>query len=368
MKVSTQLQSSWSLLDSVEAVKNWKALLLLAGTLILAIYCLWTFYSPVRPVGNFLTMLSSFGVLLYGTSAVGIMLMDTAKAGESRSVSAALLASAVTTHNFILVILGALLSFGALLLVCTVLLSLGKIPGLGSLFDTLMLPASTIILGVAYLGLMVVVFPLAAAAVWTGEPTLRVCSNLYAIFRQRFMTVLVKQVLLGFLSILVSWAVIVLLFSGLIFTIFLLASTSAPDPRMGGMGMGGMGMLGLFMGDWATRLESHSAGLFGLVGLTLLLPWLISMQGACTIYLDAIRDLDLKGSQDWMMGTLADVKRKLEQAKEQHAPSTAAPVVPPVAPAVVAAAADPAAPVCPICRTAIVPGDVFCGECGHRLK
>jgi hypothetical protein len=106
----------------------------------------------------------------------------------------------------------------------------------------------------------------------------------------------------------------------------------------------------------------------------LTLPGLVYLRGASGVYLRAIEGLDLVAAQEALREkvTAAQARAKEFQVQAQataqqyaqraHAPAPAVVGAGPIADVIPALSSA-----CPACATTVVPGDVFCGSCGHRL-
>ncbi|MGA0571987.1 hypothetical protein ACO2Q9_14815 [Variovorax sp. VNK109] len=403
MSISQQLSSAGSLLSAVDAVRNVRALLVMLGALV-AGALVWGLGALLAVKIGFLAgalfFLAGAGVAFYGANAAGIMIMDEAKGLRSRPIVAALVTSLATSHRLLL----ALLLFAAIyllgLLALAIVLLICKIPFIGPLLYTVVFPVSVVIVGVAIFALYAVVFPLSAPAVWDGAGTMQTVSRLLAIARSRIVNVLIMMALLFFLVGVVGGFIALIMVSGTLVT----GGMSAAILDMGGM-MGMMGGLG-GMGDYGGgRSGSYmlAAGIGGGVvyAIAFSLPALVYLRGCCQVYLGNLQGVDVEGMEAQLREKVDAAKRKAEDLRAQataaaaaaqasaSSPATAspppspvaAPVTPPapssppasvadlpVPPAPAIAPSEPA-PVykCAQCGAPFVPGDAFCGECGHKL-
>ena len=375
--LSQQLRNSGSLLDSIDAVRNWRAVGLLLATLVAMgiVIALGTLLGRVSVALTFLFVLAGFVVMFYGVNACGMMIMDEAKGQASRPAMAAVMQSLATSHRLILVflLLGAL--YLAAFIVLAVVLFICKIPFIGPVLYAVVFPVSVVVFGIAMFALPMVVFPLSAPAIWNGARTMECVSQLLAIARKRLLTVMLMMIAVAFIAGVVAFLIGIILFYGAAVTTL----ASAPILGMGGLGgvMGMMdgGMAGMSMGG--AMGHAIGAGIGGgiLFAIAFTLPGMVYLRGACTVYLRAVDGLDLAAEQ-------ADIDTRLAAAKaraQEYANRESVP--PPVAAPVAAAAAvspsntpviDPTDPLlalaCPKCHAAISVTDAFCGECGHRLQ
>jgi hypothetical protein len=411
--LSQQIRNSGSLLDSIDAIRNWRAVLLLLATLVATalVLGLGGLLATVSWIFFVLFALLGYAVLFYGANAAGMMIMDEAKGYPSRPAMAAVMASLATSHRLILVFLMLGLVYLAGFLVLAIVLFICKIPFLGPVLYAVVFPISVVIAGIAMFALPTVVFPLSAPSIWSGATTMQCISQLLAIARKRLLLVLLLMIAVAFIAGIVGFLIGAILFSGVAVT------TLASVPILGGsagmgslMGLvGGMGPMGMGggmdggMGSFAGHAAAAAIGGGILFAVAFTLPGMVYLRGACTVYLRALDGLDLAAEQAVMDEKISAARTRAREMQVQAqataqqyanrpsapppaptaaptAPVTApapppfvAPVQPPaaapyVAPAV--AAVPPAAPVrlaCPSCQAPILSTDAFCGECGHKL-
>ena len=109
------------------------------------------------------------------------------------------------------------------------------------------------------------------------------------------------------------------------------------------------------------------------------LPGLVYLRGASSVYLRAIEGLDLAAEQEALREKVvaAQARAKEFQAQAQataqqyaqraQAATPAMTGTPAGSTATPVAVIHSAAPGCPACGTALVAGDLFCANCGHKL-
>jgi hypothetical protein len=364
MKMSQQLKNTGSLLDATEALGNWRALALFAASLLGAALVFGVLAMTQSGFGLFLGALLSWLVAFYGVNAVGIMLMDASRSGQSRQMAAAVMASLFSSHRLLLVGLVALGGMLLLLLLVAIVLLLCKIPLLGPLLFTFVLPLSALLLGFAFFALAYVFYPLAASAVWSGASVRETLVNLLAIARQRLVSVVVKELVLA-LVVLVSAGIIGgIVFSGLGMVMSMSAGILG---GIGGLGMQSMAMMAMGgMGEGGGYVIAGGLGSSLLLAAAMIVPGLIALQGCCQIYLSSIDGLDVSATeqelarrQQQLEQKTQQIKQKIEEQKQQLA--TPAPVA--------AANTAMALPHCPHCKALLEDADDrFCGECGKPVK
>jgi hypothetical protein len=392
--LSQQIRSSGSLLDIIDAIRNWRAVLVLLASLVAMamLFAVGALLASVSVVLLVLFALAAYVVLFYGANASGMMIMDEAKGHESRPAMDAVTTSLATSHRLILVflLLGAIYLAGFLVL--ALVLAICKIPFLGPVLYAVVFPVSVVVFGIAMFALPTVVFPLSAPSIWNGAGTMECVSQLLAIARKRLLMVLMLMIAVAFIAGVVAFLIGAILFSGTAVTALL------SIPILGVSGMGGLGgMMGMIGGGGLAMgmggLGGHAIGaMIGggiLFAIAFTLPGMVYLRGACTVYLRAIDGLDLAAEQAAIDARLAaagararDMQAKAQATAHQYASRPAA-GTPPAAPAPApdestvimparSAVIEPADPrlalACPKCHAAISATDAFCGECGHRLQ
>lgn len=389
---SDQYRHVGSLLSALDAVRNFRALLMMALTLIAAVGAFMLFKSFNAGWAVLTGLLLALAILFYGMSAVGIMLMHKAQTGETISIMDSIVRSLAISHRLIAVGLLALVVFLAMMLVVALLLVVCKIPGLGAFLYFFVLPFSILLLGLTYAAFIFVVVPMAGPAVWRGEKIFDVLSQLFAIIRQRLSMTVVLLIFLGILVFVTAIVLTIIYWSGLLFSGGLSAKVLGQSlggglmgmvgPMMGGMGgvggmgggfdgydpYGGMGGIGGGAGGGGDLAMAGMAGAGILFAAMLAPPGLVLLQGYCQIYLIVTDGLDvsaekaaLRERMDQAKRAAEEAKRRAEEAKrkmdEQRAKTASAAAPPPAS-----------ATACPACGGSITADDVFCGHCGHKLK
>lgn len=375
--LSQQIRNSGSLLDSIDAIRNWRAVLLLLATLVATalVIALGGLLAGVSWAFVALFALLGYAVLFYGANAAGMMLMDEAKGHASRPAMAAVMASLATSHRLILVFLLLGLVYLGAFLVLAIVLFICKIPFLGPVLYAVVFPVSVVIAGIAVFALPTVVFPLSAPSIWSGATTMQCISQLLAIARKRLLLVLLLMIAVAFIAGIVGFLIGAILFSGVAVTMLasvpILGGGAGMGGLMGGMAGGGFGGgMGTGMGSFAGHAAAAAIGGGMLFAVAFTLPGMVYLRGACAVYLRALEGLDLAAEQAAVDEKIAaarararEVQRQAQAAAQQYAnrPATSVPPPVPQAPA-------PAALACPNCKVAVLPTDAFCGECGFKLQ
>ncbi|GAB2886498.1 hypothetical protein [Microvirgula aerodenitrificans] len=387
MKMSDQLKRSGSLLDATSAIGNWRALALFAASTVAAVLVFGLLVATQSAAGVLLGAVLGWLLAFYGVNAVGIMLMDATRDGESRTPMQAVAASLLTSHRLLLVGLLAFAGLLALLIGVAILLLLCKLPVIGPLLFAVVMPLSALLLGLTLFTLAYVFYPLAASAIWSGATVMEAAGNLLAIARKRLVAVVLQEVVLMLIVFFVALILLGIVFSGLGLTTMMSAGIvgggegGLQSLGMMAMGMGSMGMGGL--GGGGGYVLAGGLGTTLLLALAGIVPGLIALQGFCQIYLSSLEGLDSGDARRVLAATLQKTQEKMREAREKveaqaRRPVTPAAVETPVSPSAPAASAVPAvetsAPVapaaaaaCPACRMPVEPDDVFCGHCGQRI-
>lgn len=387
MKMSDQLKRSGSLLDATSAIGNWRALALFAASTVAAVLAFGLLVATQSAAGVLLGAVLGWLLAFYGVNAVGIMLMDATRDGESRTPMQAVAASLLTSHRLLLVGLLAFAGLLALLIGVAILLLLCKLPVIGPLLFAVVMPLSALLLGLTLFTLAYVFYPLAASAIWSGATVMEAAGNLLAIARKRLVAVVLQEVVLMLIVFFVALILLGIVFSGLGLTTMMSAGIvgggegGLQSLGMMAMGMGSMGMGGL--GGGGGYVLAGGLGTTLLLALAGIVPGLIALQGFCQIYLSSLEGLDSGDARRALAATLQKTQEKMREAREKVEAQARRPVTPaaaetPVSPSAPAASAVPAvetsAPVapaaaaaCPACRMPVEPDDVFCGHCGQRI-
>lgn len=381
-----KLAESRSLLGALDAITRWRPFAMLVLTF-LACMILMAVLGGVsaamaRHSGfvagllGVVTLLLVMVTALVGVNAAGILLSDDTWERPQRNMVEALFASLFTSHRLIGILLLQGLLFLLYLIVFAIILFICSIPGIGPLLYAVVFPAGSILTGVILFTLLYVAVPLAAPAVWNGATVMNALAMLAEIARQRLLFVVVMTLLLGLLLLLVTLIITAIISTGTAMTLGLSASIIGSSlgglDGLGGLVMGTMGGMGGNMGSGYLWALGFGAATLFLLGVT---PgMLVGMKGATIIHRAAIADLSLADAEQAIQEKIADVQRRAQEAKEQalkqaakqaaHSAQVQSATTTPPATAPVATAAL----ACPSCNHPAGADDVFCGNCGHKLK
>lgn len=374
------------LLRSYEALHNWRALAMLAGSFVLGGLAISGgaaagMSSGSAAVSMLMGLLGAI-IIVVGMNASGLMLVDQAYDQPIRGFAPAFLGGVQAALYVIglLILLG--LGFAVILLAAYLLSLFGRIPGIGGFLGFLLGGPLVVVVALAY-AVLLLAGPLMIAAVWHGEGFIASLSRAVGIVTQRPLEVFMHFLVLGLLVFPAVAFIFAVVFVGSMFVGGFFAAGS-----FGGMGVGGfggMGGLSGMRGMEGVALGGAGMGGAGLsIGLVWFLAWsvvsLIYVLGMIFVYRAVSEGVESTGSEQ-IGQKLAQFKQKLDDYKPRPAPVTPPPPPPahPAHPAPTAESPDPSpeptSPAqaadtthCPACGADVQPDDAFCGSCGHRLK
>lgn len=285
-------------LASLDSMRNLRALATLLGTFAAAGLLLamaeaslahesgW--WGPIQ-AGAALT------VAFYGGNAAGLLVMDDARGAPVRDVADAVRDALASAHRLILALL---LLFVACALVAGVVVGLLWLcrtavsgPVLGPVLFGIAVPLAVVTLGLLVLSLIAVVVPLAAPAVWAGAGVLAVAGNLLRLIRRRLLAAVLLMAAVSLLAGAVGAVVsFVVMAGGRAVAELGVAVVGVDVPVQQLMaGLFGYGLRSL--GATGAPVTATAHGAAALVGggvvfaLALVLPGLVYLRGACSVYL-----------------------------------------------------------------------------------
>lgn len=379
------------LLRSYEALHNWRALAMLAGSFVLGGLAISGGAAAGMSSGSYAVMMlmSLLGaiIIVVGMNASGLMLIDQAYDQPIRGFGPAFLGGVQSALYVIglLILLG--LGFGVVLLAAFLLSLLGRIPGVGGLFGFLLGGPLVVVVALAY-AVLLLAGPLMIAAVWHGEGFIASLSRAVGIVIKRPLEVFMHFLVLGLIVFPAVAFIFAVVFVGsmIVGGFFAAGSFGGMGDGFGGMGGGFFGGMGGMRGMEGLPLGGAGMGGAGLsIGLVWFLAWsvvsLIYVLGMIFVYRAVSEGVGSEAS-DVVGQKLAQFKQKLDEYKPRAAPvapppsAGTGPVNPPPAdpptsaqpPAAPQPSPSAAATHCPACGAAVQPDDMYCGNCGHRLK
>ncbi len=376
------------LLRAPEALKNWRALVLLAGSLLVAgvIVMLGGFIasrfydSPnmAMMIGGLLGLLAAL-IGVSGMSGAGILLMDQARNIEMRGMMDAFISGVMSVLKFILIFILDGLALLLFVIASCLLLLICKIPGIGPALYVVVFPLLVLGSGLLFAAVFFVVTPMTLPAIWEDNTVKGVYVRRWALFESRMVQIVLGLIVLLFIVALVTAVVEVILLSGFFFT----TGLSLPILNTGVVLQNLLGnLMNSTQGGGNSYFTAASLGGGLLIIVAMAIPGLVYILGINLVYLGAMEGLSLDVAEQRIGQAMSEAKRRAEEAKAkaseaaQRARNAAEAQRAKISPAP-AEAAEPskveAAPVsaglaCPDCGVGISADDVFCGECGHKLK
>lgn len=287
-----------SVVSCVEATRNLPVLTLLLGVFATAgLLLAMVEASLARDSLNWAIVQggAALFVAFYGASAAGLMLMDEARGVASRDIEAAIGDSLAIGHRLIGVFLIVTGACALLLAALLGLLWLCRLPSVGVMLFGVVVPVAVVGTGLAALSLVAVVVPMAAPAVWAGHSPLVTAGQLGGFVRHRLPT---AALLMGAVSLLTAAVAAIVTFvvmsGGRLVSqaaVMVLGIDVPPAQLMAGLFGHGLRSLGA-TGAPVDATGYTAAALTGggvVFALALVLPGLVYLRGACTVYL-ALRD------------------------------------------------------------------------------
>ncbi|MDR1994733.1 zinc ribbon domain-containing protein [Azonexus sp.] len=363
--IAEQLVKTKGLLSALDALTNRRAFATLGMTLIgcALLGALLTYLTGSLAFRGHVFLAGLFGLVggvidflfcITGFSATGFIL-DAQMTGKPQpTIREALLKALATLPRLIgvcvllfLLVLGIAIGVAVLLLIC-------KIPGIGALLYTLVFPVCVIVTGLTLFSALYITM-LAGPAIWNGKTTVQTVALLIAVARQRLLAVVINTLLLGLLVSVVAGIIMFILGVGIGFT----SALSLPIIGYTG-GLSGLGVMNsMLMGGGSGYAVAALIGSLLLVSTAWVLPMLLAIAGYCLIYSYVTDGLSSQDIEEKLKAAQDKARTSIQQAREQMATAATAATT----------SASPETPLtCPACEQTIGSDDVFCGNCGHKLK
>jgi len=294
MQAKLSLHTLNRVLNSLEAVRNGRALWALLATFCMAGLLLAMAESSLAKADG------SWGVIwaglalttaFYGISTTGLLVMDQALGRPVRDVQDAFTDALGSAHRVLLVllvvVLGAALCLGLLL----GLLWLVRLPLVGTPLFGLLVPVGVVALGVLSFSVAVLVGPLTGPSIWAGQG---VRATLLLLWRQWRGGLLDVALLMGavlVLTALVSAIVTFVVMTGgramALLAVWVVGIDLPPQQLMAGLfgyGLRSLGAAGAPVAATPLGMAAVVGG--GLVfAVALVLPGLVYLSGCCAVYL-----------------------------------------------------------------------------------
>lgn len=280
-----------AVLQSVESVRNGTALYLLLLTFALAG---WLLVSAQRVLGGealapgVALAALAFAVVLYGSTAAGLVLMDEALGRLPRHPLDALRAAPGPAHRLLGVVLTVLALAALALAGVMALLWAARLPGVGAAWLGLLVPVVVPVLGAMALVLVTLVGPIAAPAAWFGLRWRDILAMIARQLRARPVHAVLLSAAVSLLSAVVAGLVsFMVLAGGRAFAA--LAVWGAGLPLAVPPFLSALFGMGLRVAPGAPPLPEHtSAALTGaglVFALGLVVPGAVYLRGLCELFL-----------------------------------------------------------------------------------
>lgn len=313
------------LLRSYEALYNWRALSMLAGSFVLGGLIISAGVAAAQTMPLMVGLTTLFGgiLIIVGVSASGLMLIDQAYDQPIRDFSTAFFGGIRSTLYIIglFILLG--LGFAVVVLAAYLLSLLGRIPSIGGLFDFLLAGPLTAVVALAYV-VLVLSGPLMIVTVWHGEGFIDALSHVVSIVIKRPLEVFLHFLVLG----LVVSPAVAFMYGAVFFGSMIVGSffaSGAFGTIMGAIGNlssfaghGGMNSYGGYggMGGYGNAIENAANG-FAAASISINLVWFLASSLACLIFVLGTIFVYRSVSEGMDPETSEAVGQKLEQFKQK---------------------------------------------------
>ena len=376
--ISMSPNEPYSVLRIGEAWRNRPGLATLIVTALVGVFLLAVGGAMARSSATLVVLFGGLAFIAYliGICAAGVQFMDQAARRPVSSISAAFAASPMVVLRS--------LGLGVVLLLCwlafyaveALVLFVCKIPGVGALLYAVAFPALVLINALVFVAFVVAV-SLAFPALCEGHSLKTALSQLWAVVAQRPVEAILNLVVLficfAFVVGTVSFFIGVGFMNTSMVSLTILKTQVSGDfsSLMGVFSSGGFGG-----SDGSSGLVI--AGIFGasvVFGIACALFSAMYLLGLSLTYLKVTAGLDVNAALAAMDGAIAKTKEKAQQAAEEakrraHDAQAAAQGRMEQARTSQAARAAPQPPAtlsCPACKAAVLPDEMFCGSCGHKI-
>ena len=235
--------------------------------------------------------LGALAIVLLGVNATGLLLMDQARGQAVRELRDAAYDSLRIAPRVLLCLAAMLATAGLLSALMLGLLSLARLPQIGPLLLSALVPLGVGLFGGMLLALLVMVGPLTGPSIWAGLPPRRALRKLAGLLRWRLLDTAVLMVGVLAISGLVSACISVVVVGGgqaMAWLVPWAAGIEMP-PQQLMAGLFGRGLRSL--GAAGTPINTSAAGLAVQTGggvvfaLALVLPALFYLRGCCAVWL-----------------------------------------------------------------------------------
>lgn len=235
--------------------------------------------------------IAALSTVFLGVNATGLMLMDQARGLSVRDPRDAIYDSLRIAPRVLLCLAAIVATAAALSALMVGLLTLSRLPQVGPLLLSGLVPVGVGLFGGMLLVLLVMVGPLTGPSIWSGLPPARALRKLAGLLRWRLLDTAVLMVGVLGLSALVSACISVVVVGGGQVMALLVpwAAGIEMPPQQLMAGLFGRGLRSL--GAAGTPINTSAAGLAVQTGggvvfaLALVLPALFYLRGCCAVWL-----------------------------------------------------------------------------------
>ena len=301
-----------------------------------------------------------------GVYATGIMLLDRARVAPARSTSDAIVFGLICFLKAC--VIGVAISVAALLvaLVAAIIYFICRIPGVGPVLLFFVHPVLVIVVGL--LAFLAAIFgALVAPSLWDGDTITQAVAKTIAILKERAVVAVLYLLAMGLVTAIILGIIAAVIFPGY-FSMTGLAAGIVGTNLVGGVGMLTdlpFALMYLTAGENGPMLAvMFSTAVLALLGIATALQ--VQLMGLNLVYLGVSEGVDTAGAERMLKQQLDQAKAKADEAR-QRALEAAERAKQAVRQA--RTIAPPGTGIrCPSCNSVIGSDDVFCGDCGHKLK
>ena len=301
-----------------------------------------------------------------GVYATGIMLLDRARVAPARSTSDAIVFGLICFLKSC--VIGVAISVAALLvaLVAAIIYFICKIPGVGPVLLFFVHPVLVIVVGL--LAFLASIFgALVAPSLWDGDTITQAVAKTMAILKERAVVAVLYLLAMGLVTAIILGIIAAVIFPGY-FSMTGLAAGIIGTNLAGGVGMLTnlpFALMYLTSGENGPMLAvMFSTAVLALLGIATALQ--VQLMGLNLVYLGVSEGVDTAGAERMLKQQLDQAKAKADEARQRAL--EAAERAKQAAQQARTSAAPGTGIRCPICNSAIGSDDVFCSDCGHKLK
>lgn len=303
-----------------------------------------------------------------GVSATGIMLLDKARESPPRSSSDALIFGLICLLKLWLIGLGVFIAGLLVMLVPAVIYFICKIPGVGPLLLFFAHPVLVLCAG-ALIFFTSIFMTLIVPALWDGDTIAQAAAKTIAILKERAVATVLYLLVMGVVTAIILGIMAAVILPGFV------SMTGLATSIIGAKLAGGLSMLSSLPYAMMYLTSGESGHMVALALATAMLFMLgvaaalqVQLMGINLVYLGASEGVDTSGAENMLKRQFDQAKAKADEAKQR---ATAAAERARQAAQQARAAQLPAQPEannCPKCNAAYSIDDVFCENCGQKLK